>query len=273
MKSKVLPIIIVIVIVLAAGIGYFVYSTSPYTGYSAAFTKSNKINSTEYDTSIKATIDGETTTSTGNMKIRDIATNVNFVNEMTIDGQKITQFCDGEYIYIDNGEQKTKFKIGEKPESNQKERGANGDFNMDYYIQEFSMLLDASKIKDLKIAEKFSQNIVEKISKKNVSGGTEYDVTLAPQLVDEVFATVIDEQLGEENSPKCTLKSFTYKAAANKDKFITSITYKIEMDVIFPSSLTGEAEDSEKSVQLEVRLDYTSPGKEAEFSLPDTNGY
>ena len=273
MKSKALPVIIIIVVVLLAGIGYFVYAANPYTGYSAAFSKTNKITSTEYDTSVKATIDGDTTTSTGNMKIRDIATNVNFVNEMTIDGQTIMQFCDGEYIYIDNGEQKTKFKIGEKPETNQKERGAGGEFNMDYYIQEFSMLLDASKIKDLKIAERFGQNIVEKISKKNVSGGAEYDVTLAPQLVDEVFATVIDEQLGEENAPQCTLKSFSYKAAANKEKYITSITYKIDMDVVFPSGLTGESEDSEKSVQLEVCLDYANPGEKSEFSLPDTSGY
>jgi hypothetical protein len=268
--KKALPVILTVIVLLGAGAAYFIYSSSAYTGYSEAFNKTSKITSTEYDTAVKATVDGQATTATGNMKIRDITTNVNFINEMDIGGQRVTQFCDGEYIYMDADGQKTKFKIGEKPESNQRERG---EFSMDSYIQEFSMLLDASKIKDLKIAEKLSRNIVQKITKESVSAGTEYKVTLAPGLVDDIFQSALDDQLGEASAPQCTLQSFNYTATANQDKYIDSITYYMDMDVVFPAALTGEAADSEKRVELEVTLEYVNPGQPADFTLPGADGY
>ena len=267
MHLKLIPIVLITAFV-AAAVGCA--TVDAYTGYSSAFKKTNQITSTEYKTSVKVTIDGQTTTATGNFKLRDVATNVNFINEMTIDGQTAVQFCDGQYIYIDSGNEKIKFAIGDQPESTQKERG---DFSMNSYVSEFFMLLDASKIKDVKIVEMVTQNIVQKITKTNVSGGTEYDLTLAPQLVDEIFASALNEQLGEANAPTCTLKSFTYKAVANKDNYLTSITYIIDMDAVFPKELTNESADSTKSIQLEMRLDYVNPGQAAEFSLPDTSGF
>jgi hypothetical protein len=266
--KKALPIIIIAVLAAAAAAAYLIYSSSAYTGYAAAFSKSSKVSSTEYATSVKVTVDGEATTATGSMKIRDIATKVNFVNEMRIDGQDILQFCDGEYIYMIDGKgQKTKFKIGEQPEGNERERG---EFSMDSYIQEFSMLLDASKIKDLKIAEKFDQNIIQNITKESISSGTKYEVELAPDLVDDIFQSVLDEQLGEETAPRCELQSFRYTATANKDKYIDSVTYYMDMDVVLPAALTGEAQDSEKRVEMELALEYADPGEPAEFDLPDT---
>jgi len=267
MKTKLLSIIFIAIIAAA---GTACATVDAYTSYSSAFKKTNQITSTEYDTTVKVTVDGQTTEATGNFKIRDITSNVNFINEMYIDGRKSIQFCDGEYIYIDSEDEKLKFKIGEQPENAQRERG---DFSMDSYISEFFMLLDASKIKDIKIADMVTQNIVEKIVKTDVSNGTEYELTLAPQLVDEIFESTLKEQLGEANAPTCTLKSFTYKASANKDKYITSITYIIDMDTVFPMELTGESADSTKSIQLEVKLDYVNPGTAAEFSLPSTNGF
>ena len=272
MKSKLVLIIIGAVVVIGVIAGVVIYSSNAYTGYATAFGNSTKQTSMEYDTSLKATIDGETTTATGNMKIRDVTTKVNFVNEMTIDGNKIVQFTDGENIYVDDGQSKTKFKIGEQPDT-QPMGDEKGGFDMDYYIQEFSILLDASKIKDLKINERLNQNIVQKITKENSGDLVKYDVTLATQLVNDIFDTVISEQLADAVSPKCSLKSFKYTALANKSKLIDSVVYYVDMDVTFPAELTGEASDEKKSVQLELTMKYINPGKPVSFDLPSTSGY
>ena len=272
MKSKLVLIIIITVVAIGVIVGIIAYSSNAYTGYAAAFSNSTKQTSMEYDTSLKATLDGETTTATGNMKIRDIMTKVNFINEMTIDGNKIVQFTDGDYIYVDDGQSKTKFKIGEQPET-QPKGDDKGGFSMDYYIQEFSILLDASKIKDLKINERLNQNIVQKITKENAGDNVKYEVTLAPQLVNDIFDTVISDQFADEVSPKCSLKSFKYTALANKSKLMDSIVYYIDMDVTFPAALTGEASDDKKSMQLELTMKYINPGKPVSFDLPSTSGF
>ena len=272
MKSKLVIIIVAALVVIGGIIGYVVYSSNPYTGYSSAFSNSTKQTSIEYDTAIKINVDGTLTTATGNMKIRDVTTKVNFVNTMVIDGKTVTQFTDGDYIYMDDGSNKTKFKIGEQPDT-QPGGDDKGAFSIDRYIQEFSILLDASKIKDLKINERLSQNIIQKITKTGSGSATVYNVTLAPQLVTEIFNTIISEQFADAASPRCTLKSFNYSATANKNNLIESVTYVVDMDVIFPAELTGENSDTQKSIQLELTMDYVNPGQPANFSLPDTSGY
>ena len=270
--KKLVPIIIIAVVVVAVAVGLIVYMSSPYTGYSTAFGNSTKQTSMEYNTSLKVTMDGEVTKATGNMKIRDVMTKVNFVNKMEIGDLSLTQFTDGDYIYMDDGREKSKYKIGDKPES-QPRGDDKGGFDMDFYIQEFSILLDASKIKDMKIAEKLNQNIIQKISKTGSGSDTIYEVTLVDSLVTDIFNTVVDEQLADESSPDCKFRSFSYKATADSKKLIKNVTYYIDMDVTFPAALTKESGDMKKSVQLELAMDYVNPGQGVSFSLPSTDGF
>ncbi|MDR1532982.1 MAG: hypothetical protein LBS62_12535 [Clostridiales bacterium] len=267
MKSKIIIAAAVILVIVAAAVVYF--TTSAYNGYSGAFDKSAKVNGTEYQTTVKVTVDGQVTTATGNFKIRDITSKVNFLNVMDINGTRVTQFTDGEYIYTDDGQARTKFKIGEKVQQTQKEPGA---FDLENYIQEFSGLLDASKIKDLKIAEKLDQRIIEKITKRSVAGGTEYDVTLAAQLVNDIFKSIVNSEAQGGVNPECELKSFAYTAAVNGANYIGGITYKADMDVTFPTALTGGGDET-KSIQLELNLAVVNPGTPASFTLPDTSGF
>ncbi|MDR1061044.1 MAG: hypothetical protein LBL83_07520 [Clostridiales bacterium] len=271
MKRKALIIAIAAFAAAAiAGLAVF-FALSPYSGYSGAFDKTARVNGTEYATEVKMTVDGQTTEATGSFKIRDIATKVNFVNVMSIGGAQVTQFTDGDYIYVDDGQAKSKFKIGEKTQQAQK---APGEFSMDSYIQEFSGLLDASRIKDLKIAEKLDQRIIEKITKKSLAGGgAEYSVTLAAQLVDDIFASVVGSESGGGGAdPSCSLKSFSYTATANGANYIDSIAYRIDLDATFPDALTGSG-DQTRSMQIDLSMKVVNPGAPAEFSLPDASGY
>lgn len=267
MKSKVTIIAAVVVVVVIAAAAYF-YMSTPYTGYSSAFSNLTKAGSMEYNTNVKITSDGKTTSATGNMKIKGLnGGNVNFINVMNIDGAQISQFSDGKYIYKDNGGEKTKFEIGvQLPQMEDK-----GEFNFDYFLKEFSGLLDASKIKELQIADKLDQSIIEKISKKSVGGKTQYDVELAAQLVNNLINSLTNSGEAVGQNPEYKLNSFKYSATANSSKCIDSITYNADLDVTFPASLTGGADDT-KSMQVELTLDITNPGP-VDFSLPDTSGY
>lgn len=268
MKTKNIVIIVAAVVVVIAVVAVVIFNTTPYNGYASAFDKTTKANSLNFDTIVKVTVDGKETTATGNMKIKNLSGNINFINVMNIEGKQITQFTDGENIYKEENGQKTKFKIGDKPQMTEK-----GEFNMDYYAQEFSGLLDASKIKDLHIVEKLDSKVIEKMEKKTEGSATVYDITLATQLVNDVFAQVINAEMEGAEKPACTLKSFKYKAAENASNAIGTITYDIDMDVVFPPSLTKENAEITKSVQIQLTMNMIDPGTAVEFTLPDTSGY
>ncbi len=268
MKTKSMRIIIpavVLIIAIAAALFYFL--SSPYSGYSGAFDKTMKAGSMEYELSVSITMDGKQATSAGNMKIRGIGSKVNFINIMNIDGKTITQFTDGDFIYMDDGVVKSKIKIGEKPQ--QQERG---EFSAESYIQQFSSLLDAGKIKDLKIAEKIDQKIIQNIEKKSVGGKTEYKVTVAPALVSDILNVIVNSEASGQANPECNMKSFTYGATVNSAGFVDSITYNADMDVKFPAALTGGSDEA-KNVQLTFSLVIVNPGTEVSFTLPDTNRF
>ncbi len=268
MKGKKLVIIIVaaVVVVAAAVVAVVVYSTNPYTSYARAFDKTTSVGSLEFNTAMTATMGGETTTATGNMKLRDFSgPNVNFLNTMDIGDQTITQFCDGENIYQDNGGEQTAFAVGDQPQPAEK-----GEFSMEAFLQEFSGLLDASKLKDLQIADKLDSNIIQNIEKS----GSNYNVTLAPQLVDELAASLINSSMEEgADNPTVSVNSFSYVAHEDANGYIDTITYKADMDVTIPASLSGEDRDITENVELDVALQVVNPGKPVNFDLPDTDGY
>lgn len=267
MKNKQILIIAAVAAVAIVGLLYLMFSSNPYTEYSTAFNNTTKAVSLGYKTTLTATIDSKIISATGNMKIKNLADKVNFINEMTIEGEKITQFSDGEFIYMDRGGEKTKFKIGEKPQAKDK-----GEFNLDYFAQEFSGLIDASKLKDIKIAEVLGENVIENITKTNEGSGVRYDVTLAPQLVTEIFTSVANEKVTSFVKPICTLNSFSYSALANASKMIESVTYNLDIDAVIPAELSKEGE-LKKNLKILLKLEILNPGQAVEFNIPDTSGY
>ena len=241
-----------------------------FTKYSTAFDNTTKIPSMEYNSTVKIMADQQTYTAKANMKVRDITKKVNFINTMDLGNMQVIQFSDGDYIYVNDGNEKTKQKIGARQEPERRERGA---FNMDNYIQEFFMLLDANKLRDTKITEKLSQNNVENITENSVSSGYEYDVELTRKYISEIQNAIFNEQVNEPNAPKNTFISFSYKIEATKDEHISGVVYNINFETLFPSILTRENADITKNFQLELRIDYVNPGNPVQFSLPDTSGY
>jgi len=267
MNKKVLVVIIIVVVIAAAVGAYLLFSSGSYSQYSKAFDNTFAANSMELDTSVKAVLDdGTSISSSGNFKLKNMNTTPQFINTMTIGGEKITQFSDGKFVYTDDGSNKNKISLGDEPTPKQQERSSS-DFSFEAYVSEFSGLLDASKIKQLNALEAVAEKYVDKISAENVSGGTKYIVTLLPQAVDELVDNFLNENLSDKNmSPTVTLNAITYSATVSSG-YVSEVAFKIDMDVIAPG------ESTVRRAVVDFAINPVNPGKSVSFDLPDTAGY
>lgn len=273
MKSKQILIIVgVLVIVVVAAI--LLFTTGAYTGYASAYDNTFKTGSFEFNTKITAECDGNSTESTGNLKVKDTSGDSTFINEMTLNGVKITQFKSGNYFCQDNGIERTKFVIDASKKPEMQEDQKQGNFSIDGYLQEFASLLDASKIKELNIAEKINQNMIEKITKSSSNGSTVYDVTLATQLVNDLAASLVNSAGASSGSPNPSVNvgGFKYTTTVNGSNYIENINYTINLAVTFPAELTGGAEET-KNIDLQLALTTVNPGQPVDFTVPDANDY
>ncbi len=263
MRNRWIIFIIVAIIFAVSIVSFLMFRANPYTEYSNAFSKTLKSGAMEFNTNVKVSIDGKEANYTGNFKIKNIDSDVNFINVMNLEGETITQFTDGEYIYQDDGVSQTKFKIDDKPQMKEK-----GEFNMDSFEKEFAGLIDMSKIKELKIVDILDKNIIESIDKS----GNAYNITLAEDLVQDLVKSMINEESQSKASPEFTLNKFSYKATENSSKAIDNITYYADFKVVFPSELT-KSDAVTKNVILEIALTALNPGSNVEFTIPSTEGY
>ena len=268
MSKKVIIIIIVAVVVIAAAIGaYLIFSGSDYSKYSKAFDNTFDTDSMEFDTKVIAELDdGTRITSTGNFRIKGMDTNPQFINTMNIDGQTVTQFSDGDFIYTDDGMNRNKMSIGGDPTPKQDER-ESADYSIDAYISEFSGLIDASKIRQISALEAVAERYVDKIESESVSGGTKFIVTLLPQAVDELVENFLSENLSNQSmSPTVDIFAVTYSATVVSD-YVTEIAFSIDMDVTAPNSNTVER------VTVDLYINPVNPGRSVSFDLPSTDGF
>jgi len=268
-NKKVLPIIIVIVVVLAAVAAYLIYANSGYSVYKNAFSKTFGGDSMDLNTSVNATLDGSSISSTGSFKVKGFKTdpdNAQFLNTMNIDGKEIVQFSDGQYIYTDDGNSKNKISMsGADPTPRQEKE--NTEFSFDAYISEFSSLLDAGKIKELQSLEAVDEKYVSKITTSDVSGGKKYVVELLPELITKLTDTFLEENISTQSlKPTVDMKKVIYSVVI-KNGYVSEIAFNLELDVTAPGESTAKAAVVEFSIKPQ------NPGQEVDFSLPSTDGF
>jgi len=263
-KKVILTICAVVIIAIIIVAAYLLYSAGDYSLYSNAFKKTFNVDSMELNTSVQASIDGSNISSTGNFKLKGMNSTPQFINTMTIGGQTITQFSDGEKVYTDDGTNKNKMQMGENPQPRQEKE--NTGFSYDAYISEFSNLIDASKIKELNSLEPVAEKYVDKISKKDTDAGKQFDITLLPQAVDELVSKFLSENLSSQNSPTVSVNSITYSATVS-DGYVAKIVFKLDLNVTAP----GETEA--KKAIIDFTITPVNPGKAVSFDLPSTDSF
>ena len=273
MNKKVIIIIVVAVVIIAGALGaYLIFASGDYSTYKKAFKNTFEVSSMELNTTVRAVYDGGSRiSSTGNFKLKDMDTNPQFINTMTIGGQVITQFSDGQYIYTEDtsGGQtnRNRIRIGAEPEPKQQEQRPSNSFSLDDYISEFSGLLDASKIKELNLLEGIDERYVDKIESVSVSGGKRFVVTLLPQAVDDLVDTFLRDNLSNQSmAPTIEVNTVIYTATVVSD-YVSEIAISIDMDVTAPSG------GSPTRATVDFIIEPANPGRAVNFTLPSTDGF
>ena len=263
MQKKIIILGGIVAVVVIAAIFLFLGNT-PYNGYASAFNKLYNSGSMECNFTSKVTMDSTDTTATGNMKMT--FDTKKFYYKMTANNSTITQFYDGTYIYQDNGTKKTKFKAGEKTQE------TKGEFDMQYYEQEFASLIEAGKIKSSGLIDKLNENIITSINKTASGSDKKYEITLANQITTKYLESLLNETSGTDK-PTVKLNSFKYIATENASGFISSINYLIDCQITLPASLTKESAEKKLATKIDLKMDVVNPGTKAEVTLPDSSAY
>jgi len=247
-----------------------------YKTYSDAFKKTFGVDSMELNTSVKASFDGESEiSSTGTFKFKGMKSTPQFINTMIIGGSTVTQFCDGETVYTDdgtpNGKNKTPLGGGGTPENKQpqeQQQKQESAFSYDSYLSEFSSLIDAGKIKEMGSLEPVGEEFVVSIETKDVSGGKQFDVVLLPSIVSKLKSKFLnDNGSSNANSPTVVVDDNIIYSVIIKDGYVTQITFNFKLSVTAPGS------DEAKKATVDLTLTPVNPGQAVSFDLPSTEGF
>lgn len=247
-----------------------------YSEYAAAYNQISAKGGINANIDAKVTMDGETSEYSGNFKVDN--TNNIIYYEMTSDGQTTTQFSDGEYLYTERGDQKSKYSLdgskptnapsqngkGQKPEK----EGEAPEFKTSEFLNEFSSFLDAGKIKELGLLEPIDGIAVSEVTKN----GDVYTLEVADSIVQKFLNTMATEQASDDTVQITDLKNFTYEATV-KDGVVTKTAYSGDVTVNVPGSLRSDGEDADYTLNFAIDIDFVSPGSAVSITLPDSSEY
>jgi len=238
-------------------------SASSYFVYMNAFMNTFDVNSIALNTSVVASLDGGSSiTSTGTLMMQNMDANMQFINDMYIDGLNVLQVCDGEYVYTISSQGFNKIRLGSEPEPKEQEN-QNEDFSFDAYISEFSGLLEASKIVELNSFGPVAEKYIDNIETVYVSGGKKLIITLLDEAVDELIGIILSENLsGRDVRPDIEINSITYSVTVITD-LIFEINFNIDMDITAPGDLTT------RRATVDFMIEPSDPGQPVSFMLPD----
>lgn len=255
-------------------------NSADYGKYSSAYKKVTANGGMEAKFTVNLKMDGETSDSTGTFKLDTSDGNNILYYEMTVDGNKITQFSDGEYLYTENDGHKTKYALNskpsassDKPEAQAKDSGS--EFNTENFLNDFSGFLEAGKIKELGLLSPIEQAAVSSIKSETSGGKTVYTLGFSESLVKKYLNIMIENQTSKSGSDALQideLKDFTY-TAEEKDGIITGTNYSGVLKVKVPASLMSSGNAAEYDMTLSIDIDFVNPGEAVSISIPSTDGY
>jgi len=247
-----------------------------YDQYSVAYNKVTANGGMDADLSVTLKMDGTTIESNGNFQLDTANGNNLLYYEMTTDGNKITQFSDGSYIYTEANGRKTKYSMNAKPSTDtDTEKAARKDsdstFNTQAFLSEFSSFMEAGKIKELGLFSPIDKAAVSSISEKD---GV-YTLSFSDSLVEKYLNTMIQNETGAAAGDTIQIdkmENFTYKATV-KDDYVTNVEYSGVITVNVPASLMESGKDESYNMDFHIKVSFVNPGESVNVTIPSTDGY
>lgn len=249
-----------------------------YSSYASAYKKVTANGGMNADFELTLEMDGVETVTNGSFKLDTSDGKSILYYEMDIDGNKVIQFSDGEYIYTEADGHKTRYAINTKPsaggdrnEVEQKDNNSAGSFNTEAFLSEFSSFLEAGKIKELGLLSPIEKNAVSGISE---DGGV-YTLTFSESLVKRYLNIIIANESNSTDGDTLKideLNDFSYKATVS-DGIVTGTEYSGVLAVNVPGSLMADGNDADYDMDLNIKITFVDPGSAVEVTLPSTDGY
>lgn len=250
-------------------------NSSEYSAYSAAYKKMSQTGSlnVEFDLSVN---DGSTTVeSSGNMKMNS-SNEVYY--EMVINGKEIVQYVqNGEvHTFVDGTEQVASTSNTnegvERPNpdggDSQTSEKTDGSFNSAKFLEEFSGILEAGKIKEMGVLDPIPQNYVKTISSSTSGSDTVYTMTFPDEFLKIFLNKMVKEQISGEALSFDELKDFECITKENKDGYLYYIEYKGYTTVTVPGNYTTSGSEETFDLYIDLEMEIQNPGTAVEVVIP-----
>lgn len=250
-----------------------------YSGYNSAYKKMSETGSLNVLFSLEVDDGTQTMSSTGNMKMNS---QNEVYYEMTINGKDIMQ-------YVQNGEVHT-FVDGEEqiastnntnqgperanPEGGQGEPNEKTDstgFNSEKFLEEFSSILEAGKIKEMGVMDPISKNYISKITSSESGSDTIYTMTFPDEFLRVLLNKMVKEQVQTSGGTLSfdSLKDFECIAKENSSGYLYSIEYKGYTTVTVPGDYTNSGSEESFDLYIDLVMEIQNPGTAVEVVIPE----
>lgn len=248
-----------------------------YSGYSDAYKKTSSVGSLNVVFDLSVGDGSQTMKSSGDMKMNGsdlsyvMKINGNEVSQYVKDG-KVHTFVDGEEQIAsignkDKGPEKADPEGG-KDQPNEKTDG-NG-FNSEKFLEEFSGMLEAGKIKEMGVLDPIPSNYIKEITSSESGGETVYTMTFPDEFLSKFLEALTSEQT-ELSSDKITfdkLKDFSCTAKKNADGYIYFIEYKGSTTATVAGELMASGTKETFDLSIDLQMTIQNPGTAVEVTIP-----
>lgn len=249
-----------------------------YGSYSDAFRKTAGAGSLHVLFTLELD-DGETTmTSTGDMKV-NASNEVSYA--MEINGREIEQYVkDGQIRTIVDGKETVSSTDqkdqgaergnpdGEKEDPNEKTDGTS--FAAERFLEEFSGVLEAGKIKQLGVLDPIESRYLKDIEASEEDGATYYTMTFPDEFLDAMLDILTAEQTEAAGTAVefSDLQDFTCVSRENSDGYLDQIEYSGYTTVTVPAEIAESGEETSFDLYIDLTMDIQDPGTPAEVEIP-----
>ena len=248
-----------------------------YTGYSEAYKKTSSVGSLNVVFELSVDTGDESMESNGNMKMNS-SNEVYY--EMAINGKEILQYVrDGEvHTFIDGTEQVSSVdktdKGPEKADPNggegqDNEKTGSSAFDTEKFLEEFSGMMEAGKIKEMGVLDPIPSKYVKSITSEKSGNDTVYTMTFPEEFLKTLLDTMAKEQLEGDYLSFDALKDFSCVSKANSDGYIYFIQYKGYTTVTVTGELMTSGEDETFDLNIDLQMTIQDPGTPVEVTFPD----
>lgn len=249
-----------------------------YSGYSSAYQKMSQTGSLNVVFDLSLNDGSQTMRSTGNMKMNS-SNEVYY--EMEINGNEIVQYVQNGQVhtFVDGMEQ-----VSSTSNTNQGTERGNADggqgqpnektdstgFNSQRFLEEFSGILEAGKIKEMGVLDPIPQNYISSITSSQSGSDTVYTMTFPSQFLKTLLNAMIKEQVqtSGETLSFDELKDFECIAKENSDGYLYAIEYKGYTTVTVPGEYTNSGNEETFDLYIDLKMEIQNPGTAVEVVIP-----